>query len=178
MPFDPPTIVLDPPYSHDLRDDLVNLWFDVSQKGGAIGYTPETPMEEVAGGVDNYLARMRGGLVHLLIASREDELVASCALLENQISLQSHFMELKRFMVHPKFQGTGLGTWMADQASLIAREEFQLDALHITVRSGLALDRFWSRCQFDEVAIIPRTVKLEDGSYRDSIYMQRALAGA
>src|SRR5688572_4129370 len=103
-----PTLAINPALDDALRSELVQLWFDVSQKGGAVGFTETTPIEDVARGLDSYLEKVERGGIHLLTARLDDELAGCCALVENGVVVQEHFMELKRFMVHPTFQGRGL----------------------------------------------------------------------
>lgn len=175
MSFDDFVIALNPPLTPQLRDALVTLWFDVSQHGGAIGYTPENTVDDVATGVDAYLDKVSAGLAHLIVVLSDERVIACCALVPNAVALQAHFMELKRFMVHPSLQGSGVGEWLVSKACDLAKTDLGIESVHIHVRSGLDLEAFWTRCAFTHVATIPNTVKFADGSYADLLYMQRSL---
>ena len=113
--------------------------------------------------------------MHLVVVYLDERIVASCVFVENPVALQAHFMELKRFMVHPSQQGTGLGLWLADQVCGLASDVLDIESVHINVRSGESLEGFWTRCGFVSVATIPRMVKFENGEYRDLTYMQRSV---
>ena len=44
----PLTFTLDPAVTPELRDGLLDLWTDVSNAGGAVGYVPPVTREEMA----------------------------------------------------------------------------------------------------------------------------------
>jgi N-acetylglutamate synthase-like GNAT family acetyltransferase len=175
MPLHVPAITLNPPITPELRNGLLDLWFDVSQAGGSVGYTPSSPRPVVQQGLTRHLEEVQSGSMHLLVAEREGQVVASCAFAENPLAIQAHFMELRRFMVHPSHQRSGIGRWLANRACDLARDELQIESVHIQVRSGESLEAFWTRCGFSVVAVIPQLVKLSHDEYRDGVYMQRSL---
>lgn len=175
MPTFDPTIMLNPSMTSELEEQLLDLWFDVSCAGGSVGYEAGVSRDEVAAGLAPYIERINNQSAHLVTVELDDVVVASCVFMENVVALQAHWMELKRVMVHPSRQGTGLGKWMVDQACDVARDKLGLESVHIHVRSGEGLEDFWERCEFRAVAIIPNSVKLKSGEYRALSYMARDL---
>ena len=68
----PLTFTLDPAVTPELRDGLLDLWTDVSNAGGAVGYVPPVTREEIRPALVQHFASMAEGRVKLLVGHDEE----------------------------------------------------------------------------------------------------------
>ena len=68
----PLTFTLDPAVTPELRDGLLDLWTDVSNAGGAVGYVPPVTREEIRPALVQHFASMAEGRVKLLVGYDEE----------------------------------------------------------------------------------------------------------
>lgn len=73
-------------------------------------------------------------------------------------------------MVHPDHQGHGCGVAIMREAERLGRK-IGWDALHVTVRGGLGLEKFYSRLGYKEVGRLPEALRVAPGDNRDEILM-------
>lgn len=128
--------VLDPDLSPRLRDEIVALWVDVTNAGGAVGFVPPVTATDVRTIADPTFAGIADGPDRLLAGYDGDRLVAVLVFCDNRFPLKAHWCVLKRVMVHPDTQGTGYGSALMREAARLGRE-LGHEALHVTVRDGL-----------------------------------------
>ncbi|WP_191869999.1 GNAT family N-acetyltransferase, partial [Streptomyces virginiae] len=104
------TFTLDPVVGPSLRDGILELWTDVSNAGGAVGFVPPVTHDDVRPSLDKHLAAVADGSCRLLVGHDEDGAVAATAFLtHNTHRLQRHWLWAYTVMVHPRHQGKGLG---------------------------------------------------------------------
>ncbi|MFE2364890.1 GNAT family N-acetyltransferase, partial [Streptomyces virginiae] len=104
------TFTLDPVVGPSLRDGILELWTDVSNAGGAVGFVPPVTRDDVRPSLDKHLAAVADGSCRLLVGHDEDGAVAATAFLtHNTHRLQRHWLWAYTVMVHPRHQGKGLG---------------------------------------------------------------------
>jgi GNAT superfamily N-acetyltransferase len=142
-----------------LRAELVDIWTDATNAGGAIGFV--APVDRDA--VD---ARAFRGFT----VGKDLLLVGS-----DQFSLMDHTRILKTVVVHPKHQGKGYGAELMRAAEDLARTLDGVEMLHLTCRGGLGLEHFYSKCGYTEVGRIPRLLRVAADDYRDEIHMALSL---
>ncbi|PZF99067.1 GNAT family N-acetyltransferase [Micromonospora endophytica] len=162
--------VLDPELTPELRTAIVALWVDVTNAGGAVGFVAPTTAEQVRTIADPTLAGIAHGPDRLLLGYDGDRLVAMAILTDPRFHLKTHLRVLTRVMVHPDTQGRGVGEALLRQAERVARD-LGLAALHLTVRDGLGLDRFYRRLGYREVGRWPAALRVGPGDDRDEILM-------
>ncbi|GAA1638007.1 GNAT family N-acetyltransferase [Catellatospora bangladeshensis] len=163
--------VLDPELTLELREQLVGLWTDVSNAGGAVGFAgavTRAQVEEVAGptfeGVD-------AGIDRLIVGYDEDGAAAAMAILvSKRFALSAHWRTVGRVMVHPGRQGRGEGAALMREAERVGRA-MGLEGLHITVRGGMGLERFYTPLGYKEVGRLPGALRMAPGDDRDEIEM-------
>ncbi|MEV1331086.1 GNAT family N-acetyltransferase [Micromonospora costi] len=162
--------VLDPELSPRLREQIVALWADVSNAGGAVGFVPPVTTADVRALADPTFAGIVHGPDRLLLGYDGERLVAALILADNRFALKAHWCVLKRVMVHPDTQGKGYGLALMREAERVARE-MGLAALHVTLRDGLGLDHFYRRLGYREIGRLPGALRVAPGDDRDEVLM-------
>ncbi|MFE4356967.1 GNAT family N-acetyltransferase [Kitasatospora xanthocidica] len=167
------TFTLDPKPDPDLRTDIVRLWVDVTNAGGAVGFVGPVTEEEVWDTADHQFAGIApDGPDRLLVAheSGTGRLVGVLFFESMRFDLMEHWRMLKRVMVHPDFQGLGHGARLLAEAERVARE-WGLESLRLTARGGQGLERFYARSGYREVGRVPAAIRVAPGDDRDDITM-------
>ncbi|MFD7551587.1 GNAT family N-acetyltransferase [Streptomyces sp. NPDC059578] len=166
------TFTVDPSIDEELRDGLVGLWVDVSNAGGAVGFVPPVSAREVRPEVVKHFATMAEGRTRLLIGRDDrDEVAATAFLTANQHRLMRHWLWLYTVMVHPRHQGKGYGRDLMAAAADMARTVPGVEALRLTCRGGLGLERFYASCGYKEVGRVPDAIRVAPGDDRDDVTM-------
>lgn len=166
------TCQLDPVIDDELRADLLALWAEVSNAGGAVGFVPPVTGEDVRPDLDHSLAEVGSGRRRLLIG-RDDEgrLAATAFLAYNDHRLMTHWIWLYTVMVHPGHQGNGYGRALMAAAEKAARSLRGIEAIRLTCRGGTGVDDFYARCGYKEVGRVPGGIRVAPGDDRDDVYM-------
>ncbi|WP_407664817.1 GNAT family N-acetyltransferase [Micromonospora tarensis] len=162
--------VLDPDLTPRLCAEIVDLWVDASNAGGAVGFVPPVSADDVRVIADPTFADIADGPDRLLVGYSGDRLVAVLIFSDNRFPLKAHWCVLKRVMVHPDTQGSGYGSAMMTEAARLGRA-FGHEALHVTVRGGLGLEKFYTRLGYREVGRLPGALRVAPGDDRDEVLM-------
>ncbi|MBX9396157.1 GNAT family N-acetyltransferase [Streptomyces sp. TRM72054] len=166
------TFALDPAVDPDLRDGLLDLWTDVSNADGAVGFVPPVTRDAVRPELLKHLVAMAEGRTRLLAGYDEDGRVAATAFLTfNTHRLMTHWVWLYTVMVHPRHQGKGYGRDLMAAAADAARTLDGIEAIRLTCRGGLGLERFYGSCGYKEVGRIPAAIRVGPGDDRDDVIM-------
>jgi GNAT superfamily N-acetyltransferase len=164
------TFTMDPAVDEELRAGLVDLWVDVSNAGGAVGFVPPVTAREVRPEVVKHFAAMAEGRTRLLVGRDErGEVAATAFLTANQHRLMRHWLWLYTVMVHPRHQGKGYGRDLMAAAADAARTVPGVEALRLTCRGGLGLERFYASCGYKEVGRVPDAIRVAPGDDRDDV---------
>ncbi|MYS93450.1 MULTISPECIES: GNAT family N-acetyltransferase [Streptomyces] len=167
----PLTFTLDPAVTPALRDGLLDLWTDVSNAGGAVGFVPPVTREDVRPELLRHFAAMSEGRARLLAGHDEEGRVAATAFLTfNTHHLMTHWLWLYTVMVHPRHQGKGYGRDLLAAAEEAARG-LGFEAIRLTCRGGLGLERFYASCGYKEVGRVPGAIRVGPGDDRDDVFM-------
>ncbi|MEV6845928.1 GNAT family N-acetyltransferase [Actinoplanes sp. NPDC051411] len=167
--------VLDPPITDELRERIVELWVEVTNAGGAVGFVPTVGAEDVRPLAEVSLAAVEAGPDRLLVQTDCGELTGLLFIVDNRFGLKEHWRVLKRVMVTPRGQGRGLGSALMREAERVGRA-MGLAALHVTVRAGAGTEKFYERLGYTEVGRLPGALRVGPGDDRDEIYMWMPLA--
>ena len=123
---------VDPPLTDELRADLIELWRDVAEDGGAVGVSVPVDIEEVRALAATSFGRCERGEDHMVVALIGFEPVGLVFLEQRPGPLFRHWATVKRLQVHPILQGHGIG-----RSLLLAAQDFAraagLEQLHLTV---------------------------------------------
>jgi GNAT superfamily N-acetyltransferase len=163
---------LDPELTPQLRAGIVDLWTDVSNAGGAVGFVAPVTTERVRRTAEKQFAGVVDGPDRLLIAREADSgELAACVFFEDQrFELMTHWQLLKRVMVHPRFQGSGYGAALLAEAERVARG-WGLSGLKLTLRGGRGLENFYGRSGYKEVGRVPGAIRVAPGEEYDDVLM-------
>jgi GNAT superfamily N-acetyltransferase len=166
------TFTLDPAVTPALRDGILDLWTDVSNAGGAVGFVAPVTRETIRPELVRHFAAMAEGRTRLLVGHDEDGRVAATAFLAfNAHRLMTHWVWLYTVMVHPSHQGKGYGRDLLAAAEESARGIDGVEAIRLTCRGGLGLERFYGSCGYKEVGRIPGAIRVAPGDDRDDVIM-------
>ncbi len=105
---------------------------------------------------------------------QEDELVGFFCFYLTAVQKLRH-QALFSIIVHPNLRGKGIGMQMLKMIKQKAKEEFQLELLHLEVYKENPARRLYERVGFETYGEHKNFLKEEDGSYRDKILMQKWL---
>jgi GNAT superfamily N-acetyltransferase len=163
---------LDPELTPQLRAELIALWTDVSNAGGAVGFVPPVTAERVRPTAEKQFAGVADGADRLLVGRDVDTgALAACLFFEDQrFELMAHWRLLKRVMVHPRYQGAGYGGALLAEAERVARS-WGLAGLRLTLRGGRGLEGFYGRSGYKEVGRIPGAIRVAPGEDYDDVLM-------
>ncbi|MDQ3982091.1 MAG: GNAT family N-acetyltransferase [Actinomycetota bacterium] len=164
---------LDPPLDEATTRRLVEVWVDVSNSGGAVGFPPPPPdvtYEDVAPVADSAFRAVHEGRDHLVAAYDAGEIVGFAVLEHRPGPLFRHWATVKRLQVHPDSQGRGIGTELLRACHRFGKS-IGLEQLHLTVRGGTGRESFYEAHGYEEIARIPDAIRLGPGDTREEIYM-------
>ena len=161
---------LDPPLTDALREQIVSLWVEVTNAGGAVGFVAPVTAADVRPVADATLGGVRAGLDRLLVGRDGGRLVAVLFIVDNRFALKAHWRVLKRVMVLPGSQGRGYGAALMREAAAVAVTA-GLAGLQVTVRDGHGLDRFYRGLGYREVGRVPGALRVAAGDDRDELVM-------
>ncbi|MFF9113585.1 GNAT family N-acetyltransferase [Streptomyces sp. NPDC014805] len=168
----PLTFTLDPAVDADLRDGILDLWTDVSNAGGAVGFVAPVSRETIRPELVRHFVAMAEGRSRLLVGHDEEGRVAATAFFTfNSHRLMTHWVWLYTVMVHPRHQGRGYGRDLLAAAADAARGFDGIEAIRLTCRGGLGLERFYGSCGYKEVGRVPGAIRVAPGDDRDDITM-------
>jgi GNAT superfamily N-acetyltransferase len=168
----PLTFTLDPAVTPALRDGILDLWTDVSNAGGAVGFVAPVERETIRPELVKHFVGMAEGRTRLLVGHDEDGQVAATAFFSfNTHRLMTHWVWLYTVMVHPRHQGRGYGRDLLTAAADAGRTFEDIEAIRLTCRGGLGLERFYGSCGYKEVGRIPGAIRVAPGDDRDDVIM-------
>jgi len=165
----------DPELTDRLRREIVALWIGVTNAGGAVGFVGPVGPVQVDPVAERTFAGITEGHDRLLVGYVGDRLAGLLVLVGQRFELSEHWRTVKRVMVHPDLQGHGYGAALLREAERIARDA-RWDALHLTVRAGAGVERFYVRLGYKEVGRLPGALRVASGDDRDEIHMWLSLA--
>jgi GNAT superfamily N-acetyltransferase len=166
----PLSFVLDPPLTDVLRAQIIELWVDVTNAGGAVGFVAPVSQDKVRPVAEATLGGVVAGLDRLLVGVDGDRLVALLFITDNRFVLKAHWRVLKRVMIAPGSQGRGYGSALMHEAAKVGTR-LGLAALQVTVRDGHGLDRFYRGLGYREVGRLPGAIRVGPGDDRDELLM-------
>ncbi|MFE0315155.1 GNAT family N-acetyltransferase [Streptomyces albogriseolus] len=172
----PLTFTLGPDVTPALRDGILDLWTDVTNAGGAVGFVAPVTREDIRPALLRQFADMAEGRSRLVVGHDEGGRVAATAFLtRNTHPLMTHWIWLYTVMVHPRHQGKGYGRDLLAEAERAARAMDGVEAIRLGCRGGLGLERFYASCGYKEVGRVPDAIRVAPGDDRDDVIMLLAL---
>ncbi|MET8297957.1 GNAT family N-acetyltransferase [Streptomyces sp. NPDC005180] len=166
------TFTFDPVVDPALRDGIAELWTEVSNAGGAVGFVPPVTVEDIRPELVKHLVAMTEGRHRLLVGRDEEGAVVAVGFLAfNQHRLMRHWVYAYTVMVRPALQGRGAGRALMAALADAARTLEGIEAIVLGCRGGLGLEQFYAACGYKEVGRIPGAIRVAPGDDRDDITM-------
>jgi GNAT superfamily N-acetyltransferase len=166
-----------PALTDRLRAELVAVWVAATNAGGALGLVAPTDAAAAEVLAEPLWRRLHDGLDDLVVGRVDDRLAGWFVLESRTGPLSPHWRTVKRLQVHPALQGRGHGRALLAEAASVARR-LGLEALHLTVRGGTGIERFYLAHGYREVGRLPRALRLGPGDDRDEIHLHLDLRPA
>lgn len=153
---------------------LTELWRDVSNAGGAVGFVPPVTTADVEPLAAKTFGRVKAGDDHLVVAFAEEVPVGFLFMERRPGNLFRHWATIKRLQVHPSQQGRGIGAALLEAAHSLARD-MGLENLHLTVRGGTGTEAFYERHGYQLQARFPNVIRVAPDDTREELYMIKNL---
>ena len=165
---------LDPQLDDTLVRSLVELWTDVSNAGGAVGFVPPVTTDDVEPLAEKTFGRVKAGDDHVVVAFAGEVPVGFLFLERRPGNLFRHWATIKRLQVHPSQQGRGIGGELLEAAHVFARD-LGLENIHLTVRGRTGREAFYERYGYKLHARLPNVIRVAPDDTRDELYMIKDL---
>ncbi|WP_374969773.1 GNAT family N-acetyltransferase [Terrabacter sp. BE26] len=162
-----------------LREAALDLWQEVNDAGGSVGFLPGAARQAVGAALDRHLADAREGRSILCVLRDPDGRLRGLGFWQHSLGFPcEHVARLERLMVDPSAQGRNLGRILLGGMVGLARRELpHVELLRLDYRGGLGLGRFYSKAGWSEVGRLPRGLRLSTTDYRDDVTMARRVDG-
>jgi GNAT superfamily N-acetyltransferase len=157
--------------SAGLRGQLIDCWITVSNAGGAVGFLPPADGAQISSVVAELIAGLDPRRSRLLLALDGAVLAGWLGIQRELNPLVAHWGTVGRLQTHPAFRGQGIASALMTQAREVAREEMGLEQLHLALRDGTGLERFYGRLGWQVVGRWPQALRVAPGDDRDEILM-------
>ena len=154
----------------ELRGQLLEMWVDVTNAGGAVGFTSPADVSAVASTLDAALDRVAAGTDLLGILRRNGTAVGMGFLVDGSSALRRHWRTVLRLMVRPELQGQGAGRLLLEGLHRTAAG-LGLEQLMLTTRDGTGVEAFYERFGYIIVGRHPRAIRLAPGDDRDELIL-------
>jgi GNAT superfamily N-acetyltransferase len=156
----------------ELRHELIDCWITVTNTGGAAGFPfPPVGIEQVGPVADRLIADLDPQRSRLLLAVVDGILAGWLNLRRDLNPLVAHWGTVNHVQSHTDFRGRSIGTALMNRARDIARDEMNLEQLHLAARGGVGLEDFYSRLGWKEIGRWPGALRLAPDDDRDEILM-------
>lgn len=159
------------------REQLLTCWREVSNAGGAVGF-PFLPVDEeqVGRAVNEMFGSLDAGADRLLLATVDDALAGWLVLSTNANPLTRHWARVLRVQTALGYRGLGIGRALMNEVARCARDDLDMQQLHLELRAGLGLEEFYGRLGWQVVGRWPRALRLSEHDCRDEVLMLLSLA--
>lgn len=165
-------------FDEQTRASLLDLWCAVNDAGGAVGFLPGAPREQVARALSTHEEGMaEGSTTGVLLRGPDQRVVGAGFWVADRNVLLGHTRTAYRVMTHPDLRGRNLGRLLMAAMHRVAREQ-KVEVVVLDVRSGLGSTRFYEGCGYVEVGRVPGVIRVAPRDDRDSVVMARRLDGA
>ncbi|MGH8980433.1 MAG: GNAT family N-acetyltransferase [Acidimicrobiales bacterium] len=148
----------------------------MSNAGGAVGF-PFIPvsLDEVSEATDHLISSLDPATRRLLVAVRDEILLGWLLLTRDASQLTSHWARVHRVQTALAHRHRGIGRALMTEVARAARDDLHLEQLHLELRSGQGLEKFYESCGWREVGRWPSALRLGPGDDRDNVQMLLAI---
>ncbi|MFE6496308.1 GNAT family N-acetyltransferase [Streptomyces sp. NPDC057748] len=156
----------------DLRQALTECWVEVTNAGGAAGFPfPPVQTAEAASALETIINSLDTTTSRLLTAHLDGQLAGWLSLRRDPWTLISHWGTLHHVQTRTTMRGQGIGNALMNEIRRIARDEMDLEQLHLAARGGIGLETFYGRLGWKEIGRWPGALRLADGKDHDEVLM-------
>ncbi|MCW0214694.1 MAG: GNAT family N-acetyltransferase [Pseudonocardia sp.] len=155
-------------------DALGDLWLAVTRAGGAVGFPPDAPEQDIRDKAAGTVADVRAGRAHMLALGDDGELDGVVFVVPGQGAVLGHRGTVVRLMVRPDLQGKGDGGALLEAAARLATT-LGLEQLLLSARGGTGLPEFYRRQGWTQVGLFPGALRLGPDDLRDEYWFQKRL---
>ena len=152
----------------------MDLWVDVTNAGGAVGFSAGVTPEQVRTLSEPTLRRVSEGLDDVVIAEIDGRVVGLGFLATNDLAVHSHWGTIKRLQRHPNVRAAGVGAALLQGLEAAAKAR-GLQRLVLTVRGGTGREGFYAQHGFRLEATLPARIKVADDDIREEHVMSKDL---
>lgn len=167
------TIRRNPPLDDALVEALIDVWTDVSNAGGAVGFVPPVTREDVRPLAASSFDGVRSGADDLVVAY-DGGPVGFGFLVTNEFMLARHWATVKRLQRHPRYRGGGVGGLVLRELETAARDR-GLERVALTVRGGTGREAFYLANGYQIDALLPGRLQLSEGVVVDEYHLSKPL---
>ena len=159
-----------------MQAQLLTCWRDVSNAGGAVGF-PFLPVttEQVRAAIDALIGSLDPSLNRILVATVDQRLAGWLVLVGNADTLTAHWARVLRVQTALEYRGAGVGRALMREVERAARDDLRLNHLHLELRGGMGLERFYESCGRCEIGSWPEALCLDGNELRDEVLMHLPL---
>ncbi|MBW3605275.1 MAG: dUTP diphosphatase [Actinobacteria bacterium] len=165
-----------PQLTTELCRQLVELWTEVANAGGAVGLVAPTTVEEVEAVASAAFDRVRAGRDDLVLALDGEQPVGLGFLERNDTRLQRHVGVIRRLQRAPSHTGRRIGAALLLGLEDVARRHGLL-LLTLVVRGGTGREHFYLARGYRLDARLPDRLRLADGQLIDELRLSKSLGG-
>jgi GNAT superfamily N-acetyltransferase len=153
---------------------LGTLWTAVTRAGGAVGFAPDAPEEDIRAAAEQAIEDVRAGREQLFVLDADGVLVGAVFLRRGAKATVRHRADVVRLMVHPDLQGRGWGKALLD-AVVAHATAIGLEQLLLSARGGTTLPEFYAKQGWRQVGLFPDALRIGPGDLRDEHWFQLRL---
>lgn len=153
---------------------IVDLWVDVTNAGGAVGFSQGVHPDGVRTLAEQTLQRVASGRDDLVVAEIDGRVVGLAFLATNDLEVHHHWGTVKRLQRHPEVRASGVGAALLHglEEAALARG---LRRLVLTVRGGTGREGFYEQHGYRLEASLPDRIWLGADDIREEHVMSKAL---
>ncbi|WP_370894247.1 GNAT family N-acetyltransferase [Janibacter sp. GXQ6167] len=162
-------------FEPQLAEAVVSLWQRVNDAGGAVGFLPGAPREEVAAALSKHQGAMaRGTTTAVTITGTQGELIGVGFVVGSASPLVRHVVNVEALMTEPSRHGMNHGSLLIAGIHRVARGN-GAEIATLDYRSGTGLGEFYAGAGYDEIGRVPRALRIAPGDDRDRVLCMRRL---
>ena len=155
---------------------ILDLWVDVTNAGGAVGFAPGVTAEQVRTLAEPALARVSSGVDDLVIAVVGGRVVGLGFLATNELAIHSHWATVKRLQRHPSVRASGAGAALLAGLEAAAADR-GIQRVVLTVRGGTGREGFYEANGYRLEATLPDRILISLDDIREEHVMGKQLDG-
>jgi GNAT superfamily N-acetyltransferase len=155
-----------------VRQEMTDCWITVTNAGGAAGFPfPPVNAGHVAPAVDALADSLHPQRHRVLLARVNGALAGWVSLSRDPSPLIAHWGTVSHLQTGPAYRGRGIGSTLMRRLRDVARDDMNLEQLHLAVRGGMGLEDFYAALGWQVTGRWPRKLRLAPDDTRDEVLM-------